>query len=65
MIIWILFVFPLEPFNSLTGLYISMPLTWVFCVVALLITFIITWKKRVREAKVREEAEATVHSATE
>ena len=64
-IIWILFVFPLEAFNSLTGLYISMPLTWVFCVVALLITFIITWKKRVREAKIKEETEATAHSATE
>ena len=44
-IVWTLFIFPLEAFHSLTGLYIAFPLSWVFCIVFMGIFTVIEFRK--------------------
>jgi putative MATE family efflux protein len=46
-LVWIFFFFPMEPLHNLTGLYLSYPITWVFCITALVIALMVTWKKKI------------------
>lgn len=34
-IIWIFVFFPMEKFHTLSGIYLSYPITWIFCITAL------------------------------
>ena len=34
-IIWIFVFFPTEKFHTLSGIYLSYPITWIFCIAAL------------------------------
>ncbi len=58
--VWILVFFPMEPFFNLTGIYLSYPITWVFCITALAIVLYIEWKKKKRAM---EESRTTEESA--
>lgn len=44
-IAWVLFIFPLEPFNSLLGLFIVYPITYVLTGLAHAIATLATWKR--------------------
>ena len=44
-ILWIYFFFPLEPLNTLRGLFCCYPLTWSVTALLLGITFIVIWNK--------------------
>ena len=46
--VWILIFFPMEPFNSLTGIYLSYPITWVFCIIVLSTVLAVEWRKKKR-----------------
>lgn len=48
-ILWVFLVFPLEEFNSLKGIYMSFPASWIVLTLALLAIFIFTWSKRKKE----------------
>lgn len=43
--IWIFCFFPMEQLHNLTGLYLSYPITWTFCIIALLFAILFVWKK--------------------
>lgn len=44
-ITWRYFVFPHERFNSLGGLYLSFPISWIIATVCYLIIFFVAWRK--------------------
>ena len=44
-IVWTAFIFPLEEFHSLAGLYICFPVSWLFCTVFMGIFTIIAYRK--------------------
>jgi Na+-driven multidrug efflux pump len=48
-IIWVLTVFKLPAFNSLIGLYVCYPVTWIICIVAEVIVLALIFKKMKRE----------------
>ena len=43
-VVWIYIFFPMESFNSLVGLYYCYPISYVFTIVALVTTLIVTGK---------------------
>lgn len=49
-IVWTAFVFPLEAFHSLSGLMITFPLSWVFCIVFMGIFTVIEFRKIFKSA---------------
>lgn len=44
-IVWTLWIFPLDAFHSLSGLYVAFPLSWVFCIVFMGIFTVIEYRK--------------------
>ena len=50
-IVWVSFIFPLEPFNNPVGLYMSYPVTWVITVLAMLIFAVYYDKKDCNKSK--------------
>ena len=44
-ILWIFAIFPLEPFNTVSGLYLCYPLTWTTTALMLTVTLAIVWRK--------------------
>ncbi len=44
--VWIFVFFPMDMFHNLTGLYLSYPITWVFCIIALGIALAVEWRKK-------------------
>lgn len=53
-IIWIFFIFPLETFNSISGLFLIYPITWTICAASLFVLWLIA-QKRVKELAVAKE----------
>ena len=53
-LVWIFFFFPMEQLHNLTGLYLSYPITWVFCITALSISLFFVYKKAKRSILNRE-----------
>ena len=56
-VLWIIFVFPMEQFNSLIGLYTVYPISWSFGLVALTISLVLVFKKV--KKKLMEEGEVS------
>ena len=48
-IVWILIFFPMETFHNLTGIYLSYPITWVFCITALSAALVFEYRKKKRK----------------
>ncbi len=44
-LVWIFFFFPMEKLHTLTGLYLSYPITWIFCITALSVALFFVYKK--------------------
>ena len=44
-IFWRYVFFPLEPFNTPTGLLLSFPISWILTIAMLIVLFIYSWKK--------------------
>ncbi len=44
-ILWIFTVFPLEKFNTISGLYLCYPITWSATALMLAVTLVIAWKR--------------------
>lgn len=44
-VLWIIFLFPLEAFHSLDGIYWSYPTSWGFCILLLLIFLSLTYRE--------------------
>ena len=44
-IVWVYFVFPLDVFNSLGGLYLSFPVSWIIATICYLAIFVYAWRK--------------------
>ena len=70
-IIWRFFVFPLEAFNSSTGLLLCFPLSWILTILMQGTLFIFAWKKlkklraradAAKAAKEKNSEEATVQA---
>jgi Na+-driven multidrug efflux pump len=59
-LVWIFFFFPMEPLHNLTGLYLSYPITWVFCITALVIALMVTWRKKIYPLIAKENENASV-----
>ena len=45
-VLWILFIFPLEPFNTIGGLMLCYPVTWIIVICAFLVQIYFGWKKK-------------------
>ena len=54
-LVWIYVFFPMEPLHNLTGLYLSYPITWVFCITALSIVLFFVYKKAKERMQSTEE----------
>ncbi len=54
-LVWIFCFFPMEHLHNLTGLYLSYPITWVFCITALGIALAVEWRKRKKECSSQGE----------
>ena len=52
-IVWVYLVFPLDMFNSLGGLYLSFPTSWIIATICYLAIFIYAWRK-IKKQKVIE-----------
>ena len=48
-ILWILFIFPLEPMNTITGLFMLFPCSWTFTGIMLTVACVIAYKKLKKE----------------
>lgn len=46
--VWILVFFRMEMFHNLTGMYLSYPITWVFCISALSVALAMEYRKKKR-----------------
>lgn len=46
--VWILAIFPLEPFNNIQGLMVCYPATWIPTIIALAIQIVFAWRKNLR-----------------
>lgn len=44
-VVWVLFIHPLDTFNSIFGLFLSYPISWVSTIVLLLVCCIYAWRK--------------------
>ena len=44
-IFWISVIFPMEQFNSATGVYLSYPISWILTIVMLSVMLVIAWRK--------------------
>ena len=55
-ILWILFIFPLEPFNTIGGLMFCYPVTWIIVIACFIPQIALDWKKKLKPL---EENEAT------
>ena len=53
--LWIVFVFPIEQFNSLLGIYTIYPISWSIGIVCLAIALLIVYPKMTRRFKAVEE----------
>ncbi|MBQ8689351.1 MAG: MATE family efflux transporter [Clostridia bacterium] len=53
-IFWVFVVFPLEKFNTHTGLCLSYPLSWTVTALMFLVTLVIVWHKIKRRDKLEE-----------
>ena len=45
-VLWILFVFPSESFNSISGLYALYPVSWTICLIAYAVWYIVSIRKK-------------------
>ena len=50
-IVWRYAVFPLEPVNSLMGIYISYPISWLMAFVCFLVLYVIAYVKLKKKHK--------------
>ena len=53
-LVWIYGFFPIESLHNLTGLYLSYPITWIFCITALAIALYFVYKKAKAKIKSTE-----------
>ena len=53
-IIWIFVFFPLEKFHTLRGIYLSYPITWIFCITALSVVLMREMSKKIKKQRLFE-----------
>lgn len=53
-IIWIFVFFPLEKFHTLRGIYLSYPITWIFCITALSVVLMREMSKKIKKQALTE-----------
>lgn len=53
-LVWIYCFFPMEALHNLTGLYLSYPITWVFCITALSIALFFVYKRKKNELQLEQ-----------
>ena len=58
-LVWIYCFFPMESLHNLTGLYLSYPITWVFCITALSIALFFVYKNKKNEMQLEKKETLT------
>ena len=54
--LWVFFIFPMERFNSLLGIYTVYPITWILAIVTLAIVLLIVFPKVKRKFEAESES---------
>lgn len=55
-ILWIAFVFPLEPFHSVGGLMLCYPVTWIATILSITVMIAIGWRKKLGPLEAAENS---------